>query len=60
MRSAARYAVRDLVELEQEKCDLFEFATIDPLTKALNRRAFMRFTGENSIDSSATIPACRR
>jgi len=44
MRSAARYAVRDLVELEQEKCDLFELATIDPLTKALNRRAFMRFS----------------
>ena len=44
VRSAARYAVRDLVELEQEKCDLFELATIDPLTKALNRRAFMRFT----------------
>ncbi len=44
VRSAARYAVRDLVELEQEKCDLFELATIDPLTKALNRRAFMRFS----------------
>ncbi len=44
MRSAARYAVRDLVELEQEKCDLFELATIDPLTKALNRRAFTRFS----------------
>ncbi len=43
VRSAARYAVRDLIELEQEKCDLFELATIDPLTKALNRRAFMRF-----------------
>ncbi len=44
VRSAARYAVRDLVELEHEKCDLFELATIDPLTKALNRRAFMRFS----------------
>ncbi|MCR9080545.1 MAG: sensor domain-containing diguanylate cyclase [Hyphomonadaceae bacterium] len=49
MRSAARYAVRDLVELEQEKCDLFELATIDPLTKALNRRAFMRF-GERELN----------
>lgn len=44
VRSAARYAVHDLVELEHEKCDLFELATIDPLTKALNRRAFMRFS----------------
>jgi len=44
VRSAARYAVRDLVELEHEKCDLFELATIDPLTKALNRRAFTRFS----------------
>lgn len=44
IRSAARYAVRDLIELEHEKCDLFELATIDPLTKALNRRAFMRFS----------------
>lgn len=44
LRSAARYAVRDLIELENEKCDLFELATIDPLTKALNRRAFMRFS----------------
>src|SRR6056297_3656394 len=33
VRSAARYAVRDLIELEHEKCDLFELATIDPLTK---------------------------
>lgn len=49
MRSAARYAVRDLVELEQEKCELFELATIDPLTKALNRRAFMRF-GERELN----------
>ena len=44
VRSAARYAIRDLIELENEKCDLFELATIDPLTKALNRRAFMRFS----------------
>ena len=44
VRSAARYAVQDLIELEHEKCDLFELATIDPLTKALNRRAFMRFS----------------
>lgn len=44
VKSAARYAVRDLIELENEKCDLFELATIDPLTKALNRRAFTRFS----------------
>lgn len=44
VRSAARYAVLDLIDLEREKCDLFELATIDPLTKALNRRAFMRFS----------------
>ena len=53
VRSAARYAVRDLIELEHEKCDLFELATIDPLTKALNRRAVMRV-------SERELARCRR
>lgn len=43
VRSAARYAVRDLIEAEHDKCDLFDQAMTDPLTKALNRRAFFRF-----------------
>jgi len=43
VRSAAHYAVGDLLRLEQEKCELFELATIDPLTKALNRRSFEKF-----------------
>lgn len=43
VRSAAHYAVGDLLQLEKEKCELFELATIDPLTKALNRRSFERF-----------------
>lgn len=43
VRSAARYAVRDLIEAEHDKCGLFDMAMTDPLTKALNRRAFYRF-----------------
>lgn len=43
MRSAGRYAVRDLIELEKARCDLFDLAMTDPLTKVLNRRAFFRF-----------------
>lgn len=43
LRSAGRYAVRDLIELEKARCDLFDLAMTDPLTKALNRRAFFRF-----------------
>ena len=43
VRSAAHYAVGDLLRLEEEKCGLFELATIDPLTKALNRRSFEKF-----------------
>ena len=44
LRSAGRYAVRDLIEAEREKCDLYDLAVTDPLTKALNRRAFFRFS----------------
>ncbi len=43
VRSAAHYAVEDLVQLEKDKCDLFELATLDPLTQALNRRSFEKF-----------------
>lgn len=43
LRSAGRYAVRDLIEAEREKCELYDLAVTDPLTKALNRRAFFRF-----------------
>ena len=43
VRSAAFYAVGDLVQLEKDKCDLFELATLDPLTQALNRRSFEKF-----------------
>lgn len=43
VRSASRYAVSDLVNLEKEKCELYELATVDPLTGALNRRAFNKF-----------------
>ena len=43
VRSAAHYAVGDLVQLEKDKCDLFELATLDPLTQALNRRSFEKF-----------------
>lgn len=42
VRSAARYCVRDLIEAEHDKCGLFDMAMTDPLTKALNRRAFYR------------------
>ncbi|MEO9969094.1 MAG: sensor domain-containing diguanylate cyclase [Hyphomonadaceae bacterium] len=40
LRSAGRYAVRDLVEAEQDKCELYDLATTDELTSALNRRSF--------------------
>ena len=40
MRSAGRYAVRDLIEAEKDKCELFDLAMTDELTSALNRRSF--------------------
>ncbi|KCZ92244.1 sensor domain-containing diguanylate cyclase [Hyphomonas johnsonii] len=43
LRSAGRYAVRDLIDSEQDKCTLFDMAMTDPLTKTLNRRAFYQF-----------------
>ena len=43
VRSAARYAVCDLIEAEHDKWDLLDLAMSDPLTRALNRRAFSRF-----------------
>lgn len=44
LRSAGRYAVHDLINAEQARCDLFDMAMTDPLTKSLNRRAFFRFS----------------
>ena len=44
LRSAGRYAVRDLIDAEQDRCALYDMAMSDPLTKALNRRAFFRFS----------------
>lgn len=41
--SAGRYAVQDLINAEEERCALYDLAVTDPLTKALNRRAFFRF-----------------
>lgn len=43
LRSAGRYAIVDLIEAEREKCELYNLAATDPLTRALNRRAFFRF-----------------
>ncbi len=43
LRSAGRYAIRDLIEAEKDKCALYDLAVTDPLTRALNRRAFFRF-----------------
>jgi len=40
LRSAGRYAVRDLIGAEREKCELYDLATTDELTSALNRRSF--------------------
>ncbi len=51
VRSAGRYAVRDLIGLEEEKCFLFDLAMTDPLTKALNRRAFFRFAEQEVLRS---------
>jgi diguanylate cyclase (GGDEF)-like protein len=44
VRSAARYALHDLVEVERDKCSLYDMAMTDPMTGALNRRAFSHFT----------------
>ena len=44
IRSAGRYALRDLIATEQDKCSLYELAVKDPLTRALNRRAFFHFS----------------
>jgi len=55
VRSAARYAVRDLIEAEHDKCDLFDMAMTDPLTKALNRRAFFRFSEREVLRASRHI-----
>ncbi|MBA4228187.1 MAG: sensor domain-containing diguanylate cyclase [Hyphomonas sp.] len=41
--SAGRYAVQDLINAEEDRCALYDLAVTDPLTKALNRRAFFRF-----------------
>lgn len=43
LRSAGRYAVRDLIEVEEDKCSLYDLAMTDPLTGALNRRAMFHF-----------------
>ena len=40
LRSAGRYAVRDLIDAERDKCDLYDLATTDELSSALNRRSF--------------------
>lgn len=40
LRSAGRYAVRDLIDAERDKCDLYNLATTDELSSALNRRSF--------------------
>jgi diguanylate cyclase (GGDEF)-like protein len=52
VRSAARYAVRDLIEAEHDKCYLFDMAMTDPLTKALNRRAFFRLAEREVLRAS--------
>lgn len=44
VRSAGRYALQDLLEVEKERCSLFDMATTDPLSEALNRRAFFHFS----------------
>ena len=43
IRSAGRYALKDLIASEKDKCSLYELAMKDPLTRALNRRAFFHF-----------------
>lgn len=43
VHSAGRYAVQDLINAEEDRCALYELAVTDPMTKALNRRAFFRF-----------------
>lgn len=52
VRSAARYAVRDLIEAEHDKSDLFDQAMTDPLTRTLNRRAFFRMAEREVLRAS--------
>ncbi len=51
VRSAARYALRDLIAAEHDKSDLFDLATTDPLTGLLNRRAFYKFAEREVLRS---------
>ena len=43
MQSAARYAIKDLIALEEDRYALYDLATTDPLTGAFNRRSFFHF-----------------
>lgn len=52
VRSAGRYAVRDLIDAEEDKCALYDLAVTDPLTRALNRRAFFRFAEREVLRAS--------
>lgn len=44
VRSAGRYAVRDLIAAEEDKTSLYDLAVTDSLTGCLNRRAFFHLT----------------
>lgn len=56
LRSAGRYAVRDLIEAEQDKCELFDLAMTDELTSALNRRSFF-YMADREMRRRARNPA---
>ena len=55
VRSAARYAVCDLIEAEHDKCDLLDLAMTDPLAKALNRGGFCRFAEREVLRASRHV-----
>lgn len=52
VRSAGRYAVRDLILAEEDKCSLYDLAVTDSLTGALNRRAFFHLTERETARAS--------
>jgi GGDEF domain-containing protein len=55
VRSAARYAVCDLIGAKHDKWDLFDLAMSDPFTRALNWGAFSRFAEREVLRASRHV-----
>ena len=55
VRSAARYAVCDLIAAEDDKWGLFDLAMSDPFARALNRRALTRLAERDAPRASRHV-----